>query len=546
MRSRFIISVCIVLAACSTVTPSASVPESTATQPIVATAAEAISTETPALPSTPQPFQIIQDLGPELENFPAGVNLLTGRAVSDPSLLGLPAVLVSISNMPVTTRPQAGPGFAAWVFELYIGEGATRFMNVFYGEYPRFVPNLTGGCEVRAQVFHPQGAWVGNRVWLDENENGIHDAWEFGVGGVCVRLLSESGEVIAETSTDSNGYYAFDIVPARHQLEFVLPERYRFTTPNLGDEDNDSDADVQTGRTALFTPDATVSFLDAGLILASDAPIATPSIAPPTWFIPKEVYVGPIRSGRLTYNQIGRLFPNSCLVYASAAWDIGERLDACEIVLGVDKTTPNSALLTIRRMRELAQASLNPRQPVNYSGNVFSATTLPPNGQPAESIHIFYHAYTQSGWEYDPVSQSYLRSTDYADGKGNLRPATDRLTGRQTAFENVIVLFAEHERFRHNQFEIDLSLGQKGWAWLFRDGQAFKVQWSTLGRTWEKSTGLMRPLYFVDPQNNPIPLRPGRTWIHLVTPFSVVSEQGEGRWLMQFVQPYDPLDTPVP
>ena len=114
------------------------------------------------------------------------------------------------------------------------------------------------------------------------------------------------------------------------------------------------------------------------------------------------------------------------------------------------------------------------------------------------------------------------------------------------AFENVVVLFADHERFRHNQFEIDLSLGQKGFAWLFRDGQAFKVQWSTLSREWEQTTGLMRPIYFVDAQNNLIPLHPGRTWIHLVTPYSSVINQSDGQWLMQFVQPDDPLDTPSP
>jgi hypothetical protein len=232
-------------------------------------------------------------------------------------------------------------------------------------------------------------------------------------------------------------------------------------------------------------------------------------------------------------------------VYASAAWDIGERLDACEIVYGVDKTTPNSALLKVERLRELAEANLNPKQPVNYSGNLFSET-IPANGQPAPALLIYYHAYTQSGWEYDPVSQTYLRYTDQADGKGNLIRAVDRLTGRQMAFENVVILFADHERFRHNQFEIDLRLGQNGFAYLFRDGQVFKIRWSTLGREWEQTTGLMRPIHFVDAQDNLIPLRPGRTWIHLVTPYSSVINQGNGRWLMQFVQPDDPIDTPVP
>jgi hypothetical protein len=154
-------------------------------------------------------------------------------------------------------------------------------------------------------------------------------------------------------------------------------------------------------------------------VILSEVPTATPSPVvtgtPPNWFIPSEPYVGPIRSGRLTYNQIGGMFPNSCLVYASAAWDIGEMLDACEIVFGVDKTTPNSALLPVTRLRELAEQSLNPRQPVNYSGNLFS-DAIPDGGQPATAINVFYHSYTQSAWQYDPISGTYLRWTDLADG----------------------------------------------------------------------------------------------------------------------------------
>jgi hypothetical protein len=172
-------------------------------------------------------------------------------------------------------------------------------------------------------------------------------------------------------------------------------------------------------------------------VILSEVPTATPSPVvtgtPPNWFIPSEPYVGPIRSGRLTYNQIGGMFPNSCLVYASAAWDIGEMLDACEIVFGVDKTTPNSALLPVTRLRELAEQSLNPRQPVNYSGNLFS-DAVPEGGQPASAIKVFYHSYTQSAWQYDPISGTYLRSTDLADGTGTLIPA--RSANRKTCTEN--------------------------------------------------------------------------------------------------------------
>ena len=497
-------------------------------------------TTTPLLPSTPQPHLPPIIYGPEADDFPAGINPLTGRAVEDPSLLDLPAVLVSISNMPVTARPQAGPGFAPWIFELYIGEGTTRFMGVFYGDVPRVIPNAKGGCKIREEIMRPKGDWVGNRVWLDENENGQQDGWEMGVGGVCINLLDEvSREVLAKTSTDSNGYYAFDRPEGEFIIQFIRPDSYEFTEQNVNDEDRDSDADITTGETQAIQTISSASFWDAGLTLAEE-PIATsrPVVTgtPPDWYIPAEPYIGPIRSGRLTYNQIGRMFPNSCLVYASAATDIGERLDACEIIFGVDMTTPNSALLTVTRLHELAKESLNPKQPVNYSGNYFS-DSLPDGGETANSIDIYYHLYSQAGWLYDPISQTYLRYTDRADATGELIPATERLTGRQVAFENVIVIFAEHGIFRPNQLEIDLSQGQKKPAYLFRDGQVFKIYWSTANRDWEKTTGLLRPLHFVDAQDNLIPLRAGRTWIHLVSPFSSVTNQGEGLWLVRFVEP---------
>ena len=474
------------------------------------------------------------------------MNPLTGQAVQDPSLLGLPAVLVSISNMPFTARPQAGPGFASWVYELYIGEGATRFMNVFYGEYPHSIPNIQGGCAVRDKIIRPTGAWVGNRVWLDKNANGRQEDWEAGVGGVCVRLLDASSrEVIQETTTDANGYYAFEQPVGDAILKFEITDSYQFTNQDVGDDDRDSDVDA-SGETGIFRADSTSSFWDAGLVL-STVVSATPNPAATStpWYIPDEDYVGPIRSGRLTYNQIGAMFPNSCLVYASAAWDIGEMLDACEIVHGVDNTTPNSALLPVTRLRQLAEENLNPNQPVNYSGNLFSEQN-PVGGTTADDIHVFHHAYTQSAWQYDPISESYLRWTDLADGTGTLIPAIDRLSGRQMAFENVIVVLAEHRRYRHNQLEIDFGMGQKEYAYLFRDGQAYKIYWSTENRDWEKKTGLVRPMHFVDAQGDLVTLHPGNTWIHIVTPFSSVTDQGNGSWLVNFVQPYDPEDTPVP
>src|SRR5512133_386816 len=409
MRRAYLLLLVFLAACSSTFTPKVVSSTETGTPHPSLTST---STVIPSSTSTPQPRLSPTQYGPDLEDFASNVNPLTGRAVSDPSLLKLPAVLVSISNMPFTARPQAGPGFASWVYELYIGEGATRFMNVFYGEYPRSIPNITGACKVREEIVHPSAGWIGNRVWLDENANGRQDAWEAGVGGVCVRLLDANNhKVLQETSTDANGYYVFEHPAGDVLLQFEKSNSYQFTKQDAGDDDLDSDADAN-GETKVFRVDSTAPFWDAGLIpSAGVSATPNPSATSTPWYIPTADYVGPIRSGRLTYNQIGGMFPNSCLVYASAAWDIGEMLDACQIVYGVDKTTPNSALLPVRRLRELAQANLNPKQPVNYAGNLFSRE-IAEGGKLAGNIHVFYHTYTQSAWQYDPISGTYLRWTD--------------------------------------------------------------------------------------------------------------------------------------
>ncbi len=517
----------------------------TPTPPQPATATETLTpspapspTATATLTPTPQPRLQKQDYGIEREDFPQNYNPLTALEVSEPALLDLPAVLISISNIPNTARPQAGVGTASWIFEYYIGEAATRFLGVFYGEYPRRVPNISGDCPVNEEIFTPSALWVGDRVWLDENEDGQQNDWELGIGGVCVHLYADD-ELLESTSTNSNGYYAFNLPKTgSYTIEFDIPADYTITESNLGFEELDSD-----GASITRQIDAPDSNVDLGLVLL-EIPALTPTPVvtgtPPAWYIPSEDYVGPIRSGRLTYSHVNQMFYNSCLIFGSAAPDILAQLDPCWLVFGVDATTPNSGLLTVAKMRELAEEqALNGKTP-NYSGNLFSESLPNLESDPATHLHVYYHQYLQAAWEYDPISKSYLRYTDDMDGTGILHPATDRLTGRQQSFQNVIILQATHDVYRPNQLNIDLSFGQAGFAWLLRDGEMMRERWSTGNREWEKTSGIRRPLHLVDIDGNPIALRAGKTWIHLVTPMSYLDDLGAGKWQINFVQPYDP------
>ncbi len=499
-----------------------------------------IPTVNPTGTPTAQPRLTLSPSGPDLDQFSPKVNPLTSLQQEDPSLLNFPAVLVSISNMPVTARPQAGTSFAPWIYEMFIGEGTTRFMGVFYGDLPRRIPNDPGDCPLNTVIFQPKGSWVGNRVWLDENKNGIQEPWEAGIGGICISLEDEqSAKIIGSTSTDSNGYYAFDtslLQPGgKYDLVMELPSAYQFTLPHVGNDDQDSDADPTSGRISFTNSNQIETNLDVGLVLTKPGPVIVAS----SDIAPERTYVGPIRSGRLTYNDFVEMYPAGCLVYASAGNGIRQRLEGCEIIFGEQPLqSPNTALLDVGHLKELAQKNKVANQPVNYSGNLFDPNP-PDGGLPATSLWTYFHAFSQSFWQFNPVSGSYLRLTDDGDGKGIFHPDTDRLTGRQLEFENIAIILADYQVFRHGQYDINLCCGLEGYAYLFRDGQMYKIRWSTNNGSWEKTSGLRRPLHFTTVDKQPFPLKPGRTWVSIMTLNSFVRESNPGQWQANFSMPND-------
>jgi hypothetical protein len=92
------------------------------------------SNSIPALAATPAPQSPTNPTNQATAQTQI-INPLTGLPVEDPSLLDLPPALVSISNFPVSARPQAGLSTSPIVFEMYIGYGMTRFLALFYGDY---------------------------------------------------------------------------------------------------------------------------------------------------------------------------------------------------------------------------------------------------------------------------------------------------------------------------------------------------------------------------------------------------------------------------
>jgi hypothetical protein len=127
---------------------------------------------------------------------------------------------------------------------------------------------------------------IGDRVWLDNNGDGLLDPGDSGVAGVTVQLLGSEAQVLATEVTSPTGRYSFDELPAgTYRIRFSkVPQGLMFTSPNVGDNSAvDSDVD-QTGETAVFTlgsESPADPSIDAGLTSPANYPPAPGASGPP-------------------------------------------------------------------------------------------------------------------------------------------------------------------------------------------------------------------------------------------------------------------------
>ena len=112
-------------------------------------------------------------------------------------------------------------------------------------------------------------ASLGDRVWYDADMNGLQDGGEAGVAGVTVNLFTAAGDPAGSTTTAGDGSYGFaSLRPGDYFISFTLLPGYMFTLADQGGDDTlDSDADPDSGATAVTTLDPGENDLawDAGM-----------------------------------------------------------------------------------------------------------------------------------------------------------------------------------------------------------------------------------------------------------------------------------------
>ncbi len=92
---------------------------------------------------------------------------------------------------------------------------------------------------------------LGNIVFYDQNNDGIKQSTETGVGAATVNLYADAnndniadGAAIATTTTAANGSYSFvNLTPGNYIVGVIIPAGYAMVTINGGDPDNNIDND---------------------------------------------------------------------------------------------------------------------------------------------------------------------------------------------------------------------------------------------------------------------------------------------------------------
>jgi hypothetical protein len=145
----------------------------------------------------------------------------------------------------------------------------------------------------------------------------------------------------------------------------------------------------------------------------------------------------------------------------------------------------------------------------------FAFSDEPMGGSPGTTISIPYPQRTsQTEWRYDPESGRYLR---WVRGEA----LTDFSSNSQISAANVIIYYADHlpteiVEDSNGATSIRIIVNGEGRAQVFRDGKVVEGLWRTEGSQTPQ---------FIFPNGEPIPLKPGNSWIAVVpTDYEVLVE----------------------
>lgn len=209
---------------------------------------------------------------PSAEFFVRVLNSTTGNGATWRSSTGAPGGVASGPYDPAPDPDDDRAGVDDGSFVVATGHTDTARLTLTLGREPTGDGDDANGNATVDLGFYRPGL-VGDRVWSDDNRNGVQNNGEAApMLPVTVRLRNAAGTTVASTTTAAGTYQFANLPAATYSLQFVIPTGYRATARDVGGstpagELVDSDIDA-TGLTASFAlaAGATARQFDAGLI----------------------------------------------------------------------------------------------------------------------------------------------------------------------------------------------------------------------------------------------------------------------------------------
>jgi hypothetical protein len=253
--------------------------------------------------------------------------------------------------------------------------------------------------------------------------------------------------------------------------------------------------------------------------------------------------IGPVRSGRLVDIQLANLY-QGILGFGSADGDtrsaifgnLGRRAIAnleapCPAFCGDDTHSIIGVFADSAEISKWYGQHAKDNHRYDLSGMSFSNQAEPSN-DPASQVNIRFNFYNRTEWVYDPASGNYMRwmNNELLTDTIIMVPSTERSTGQQLAFSNIIILFAKYDEIAPSKHDVELWGNISGErAIFFRNGQMIEGEWKVTKRS--------TPIQFFNAQGDPMTLAPGNSWIVLTGLNSSFSEISPGEWDLFFALP---------
>jgi len=257
--------------------------------------------------------------------------------------------------------------------------------------------------------------------------------------------------------------------------------------------------------------------------------------------------IGPVRSGRRVDAEIVLMY-SGILGYGSADADTDEVIvnalgkyaishleGPCPAFCGTDTHSITGVFANSAAISEFVDMNDWENGKPDLPGMLFDAQP-PADMRPAEQLTILFNYYNRGEWRYDSASGKYLRWIEEIENFGTeeeqmeMIPLVDRITGKQLAFSNIIVMFAKYDELAPTAHAIEIWNNDNGLpAYLFRDGGMIEGEWA--------SPNDSDPIQFTNADGSPLPLKPGNTWIAIMDINATFEEVEPGNWESFFFLP---------